>query len=267
MSIDPPYDVIVLDNVEVTSIPKGRFLVWGLPPAGSGASVVGRIENTFIADWRAGHTVLRHCNLAPVFVAKGFRLDLPREGQVLADFSEGPAVAVVHREGSTFLLVPFDVLQSNWPFESSFVLFCYNALDFLAFQTTPVQAGQWEVGEPILVEGLAPRTPVTLTGPGLDPTEAKADDSGRIRFPQTQRVGVYRLDAAGQSSRSYAVNLLDAQESDISPMPQLALASGPVQAESGPVKRTNVPLWPILAVLALVFVSIEWWVYNSRVRI
>ena len=267
MTLEQPYDVIVLDNVEVTSTPKGRFLVFGRPPSGMEASVVGAVENAFVADWRSGHAVLRHCNLAPVFVAKGLRLDLPRDAQVLADFSEGPAVALVHRGGSTFLLVAFDVLQSNWPFESSFILFCYNALDFLALQTAQVQASHRKVGEPIVVEGLAGHSPVTITGPGLDRIAAKADDSGRLRFPPTQLAGVYRLDAPQQASRPFAVNLLDAQESEIAPRPQLTLASGQVQAQSGRVKRTNMPLWHALVAAALVLVCIEWWVYNARVRI
>jgi len=267
MGVEQPYDVIVLDNVEVASTPKGRFLVLGRPPAGAGASVLGTVENAFIADWRSGHAVLRHCALSSVFVAQGLRLGLPREALVLAEFGEGPAMAVVQRQGSTFLIVAFDVLQSNWPFESSFILFCYNALDFLALQAAQVQAGQWKVGEPIVAEGLPARVPVTISGPGLDRTAVTSDDSGAVRFPPTQRAGVYRLDLPGQPSRLFAANLLDAQESDIAPRRQITLAGGQVQAQSGQVKRTNVPLWPALAVLALVLVCVEWWVYSGRVRV
>jgi hypothetical protein len=267
MSIDQPYDVIVLDNVEVTSVPKGRFLVFGRPPPGIEATVTGTIENTLIADWRSGHTVLRHCNLASVFVAKGLALSLPRDAQVLAEFSEGPAMAAIHRQGSTFLLVAFDTLQSNWPFESSYILFCYNALDFLALQTSQAEAGQSKVGEPIVVQGLAAGAEVAIEGPSLDRTAVKADEAGEVRLPPTQRAGIYRLSAAGRPPRSYAANLLDAPESDILPARQLGLASGQVQAESGPVKRANVPLWPILVIAALGLVCAEWWVYSRRMRI
>ena len=265
--VEQPYDVIVLDNVEVSSTPTGRFLVLGRPPADTGASVLGTVENTFIADWRSGHAVLRHCDLSSVFVAQGLRLGLPRQAMVLAEFGEGPAMAVVQHPGSTFLFVAFDVLQSNWPFESSFVLFCYNALDFLAMQAAQVQAGQWRVGEPIVVEGLVAGTPVMVSGPGLDRTAITSDDSGTVRLPPTRRAGVYRLDSAGRPSRLFAANLLDARESDIAPRRQITLASGQVQAQSGQVRRTDVPLWPALAALALVLVCVEWWVYSGRARI
>jgi hypothetical protein len=267
MSFEQPYDVIVLDNVEVASVPKGRFLVFGRPPPGIETTVAGTVENTLIADWRSGHPVLRHCNLASVFVAKGLRLTLPRDAQVLAEFSDGPAMATLHRLGSTFVLVAFDTLASNWPFESSYILFCYNALDFLALQASQAEAGQSRVGEPIVAQGLAAGDEVAITGPGLDRTAVKADEAGEVRLPPTQRAGVYRLAPSGRPPRSYGVNLCDSQESDLLPSHQLSLASGQVQAESGPVKRTNVPLWPVLVIAALALVCIEWWVYSRRVRI
>ncbi len=128
------YDVVVLDNHVPAHLPPCRYLVFGPPPGGIDANSPRELENQLIIDWRSQHPVLQYVNMTNLFAARSHCLELPRDAEVLAEFNESPAVAVLHRRGGTFLLVNFDILQSNWPFEPSFVLFCYNALSYLGAQ-------------------------------------------------------------------------------------------------------------------------------------
>jgi hypothetical protein len=261
------YDVVVLDNCVPAHLPQGRYLVFGAPPTGADVNSPGELESQVIVDWRSQHPVLQYVNLTNLFAARARRLELPRDAEVLAEFTESPAVAVVRRAGSVYLLVGFDVLQSNWPFEPGFVLFCYNALAYLGAQTGEGERRGLQVGEPITVTGLSPETPVTVTGPDSLRLELMPDPGGAVRFSGTQRVGVYAIDAPGRPGRFHAVNLLDPAESRIEPRERIEFSGVTVAAEEGPVQRANVPLWPALVLAALVLACVEWLAYNLKARI
>ncbi len=267
LSVEQSYDVIVLDNHIPTQLPRCRYLVFGHPPDGIDVSVPEQLENQVIVDWRPRHPVLKYVNLMNLFAAKCYRMALPRDAEVLAEFGQSPALALVRRTGSIFLLAGFDVLQTNWPFEPSFILFCYNATAFLGMQTGQNQETNLRVGQPIIVEGLTPETLAEVSGPGFSGNEVKANTSGTIRFPAIDRVGVYGLEILDQPLKLFAVNLLDLQESNIEPVREIILSGQPVQAQDNPIGRSNLPLWPFLVGIALVLALLEWLIYNSKVRI
>jgi hypothetical protein len=265
--IEQPYDFIVLDNYVPQTLPKCRYLVFGRPPNDIDVSVSQQLENQVLVDWRPKHPVLKYVNMMNLFAAKSYEMALPRDAEVLAEFNEAPAIAVVRRNGSIFLLVGFDVLESNWPFEPGFVLFCYNAATFLGTQVGLDQENNLNVGQPIVVDGLVPETTARIDGPGISNLEIKATTAGSVRFPATDRVGPYSLSIPDQQPRVFAVNLLDAKESNVAPRREIEFSGQAVQAEEQTLTRSNLPLWPFLVGLALVLVCLEWFVYTRKVRI
>ncbi len=262
-----PYDVIVFDNHVPAQLPRCRYLVFGRPPSGIDVNCPGQMENQTLVDWRTRHPVLQYVNLANLFVAKSWALDLPRDATVLAEFNESPALALVRRGGSTFLLVGFDVLQSNWPFEPGFVLFCYNALNYLAAQVGNAEQRELLVNEPIIIEDVVTQDSVRVIQPGGSEVALAPDPRGTVRFAGTDRVGVYSVIVGKHRRRFYAVNLADGQESRVEPERQIAFSNVAVTAEEQGVQRANVPLWPWLVVVVLVLVCAEWLAYNLKARI
>jgi len=260
------YDVIVLDNHVPAHVPRCRYLAIGAVPAGIDVNTPRDLENQVVVDWRARHPVLQHVNLDNLFAAQSKLLELPRDADVLAEFNDSPALALLRRNGSTFLLTSFDVLQSNWPFEPSFVLFCYNALSFLATQEGTEQH-ELGVAEPIALDDVPAETTVTVTGPDGPPVELQSGSSGMVRFPGTYRVGIYAVEVPNEAQRFYAVNLLDPEESRLEPREKIVLSSTTVAAQGEAVARANVPLWPFLVLAALVLACVEWVAYNLKVRI
>ncbi|KPK35173.1 MAG: hypothetical protein AMJ65_17575 [Phycisphaerae bacterium SG8_4] len=261
------YDFIVLDNHAPATLPKCRYLVFGRPPDGIDVSTPRQIENQVLVDWRTKHPVLKHVNLMNLFAAKCYEMALPRDADVLAEFNETPALAIVRRNGSVFLLAGFDVLESNWPFEPGFVLFCYNVASYLGTQVGRNQQSNLRVGEPIVVDGLEAEAVARIDGPGVSGERVTSSAAGSIRFPATERVGPYSLNIPDQPVRLFAVNLLDGKESDVEPRREIVLSGEPVQAEEHALRRSNLPLWPFLVGLALILVCLEWIVYTRKVRI
>jgi len=132
---------------------------------------------------------------------------LPRDAEVLAEFNETPALALLHHKGSVFLLAGFDILQTNWPFEPGFVMFCYNAISFLGMQTSQAQLMDLHVGQPIIIEGVAGETYAKMNGPNIADEIIKPNDIGTIRFARTDLTGIYNLRIPDQPERYFAVNL------------------------------------------------------------
>jgi hypothetical protein len=266
LGFEQRYDVIVLDNYIPIRLPRCRYLVFGHPPNGIDVSVAGQLENQLIVDWRQNHPLLKYVNLTNIFAAKCFKIILPRDAEVLAEFNESPALALVRRGGSVFVLAGFDILQTNWPFEPSFVLFCYNVAGFLGTQIGQNQETELQVGQPISIEGLLPQTEAKISGPGFSDAVVKSTAAGSIRFPGTGKVGIYAVKIPGQQGKFFAVNLLDLKESNVEPVKRIILSGQRVVQERA-LSRANLALWPFLVWLALFFVCIEWLVYNRKVRI
>jgi len=268
-SLEQRYDVIVLDNHLPVRTPRCRYLVFGRPPNNIGVSVSQELENQVVVDWRPKHAVLKYVNLTNLYAKKCYKLDLPRDAELLAEFNEAPAIALLRRNGSVFLLASFDVLNSTWPFEPSFVLFCYNAVNFLGMQVGQNQDANLLVGDPIVVDGLASGQSALVDGPDFSDREIKANSSGSIRFPRTEYVGVYgvRVEPAGGGARLFAVNMLDAAESNIEPVREITVSGTQVRAEAGVLSRANLPMWPFLVGLALLVACLEWLIYNGKMRI
>jgi hypothetical protein len=261
------YDVVVLDNHVPAHLPRCSYLVFGAPPGGIDVNSPQELENQLIVDWRSQHPVLQYVNMTNLFAAKSRRLVLPRDAEVLAEFNESPALALLKRHGSTYLIAGFDILQSNWPFEPSFVLFCYNALSFLGAQAGDGRRHGLAVGEPIAIEDIPEHAILTVTCPDGTEVQVTPDPSGAVRFPGTYRVGVYAARMPESPPQFFAVNLLEPQESRIEPRDKIEFAGVAVAAQEQGVQRANVPLWPLLVLAALVFVCVEWLVYNLRIRI
>ena len=261
------YDVVVLDNHVPAHLPRCRYLVFGPPPSGIDVNSPRQMENQMIVDWRSQHPVLQYVNLMNIFAARNYELKLPRDADVLAEFSESPALGLVRRNGSVYLLVGFDVLQSNWAFEPSFVLFCYNSLGYLSAQAGGGEHRGLKVGEPISMENVPVGATATVTRPDASRVQLSPDPGAAVRFPGTQRVGVYSIEVPDRPKQFYAVNLLDGHESRIEPQKDINFSTVTVAAEEGDVQRANVPLWPALVLVALALACVEWLAYNLRVRI
>ena len=262
----PPYDVIVLDAHAPDKLPRGRYIIFGRPPGNIGVKPAGPLAHQFVVDWRSRHPVLQFVDLGNLYAAKAVRMVLPRDATVLSEFGNAPAMAIVRRGGSAMLLVAFDIAQTNWPFEAGFVMFCYNAVTFMGTDTPREQQWHLKVGEAITLRSDG-QTAATITTPDGRIEKVAADPSRTFRYPRTDRVGVYTAEVPGRAPIAYAVNLLDEVESNVAPAKEIAFSTETVKAQSAEPRRTNQPLWPFLAMLALALVCLEWFVYNSKVRL
>jgi len=93
----------------------------------------------------------------------------------------------------------------------------------------------------------------------------KRTNRPELTFADTDQLGVYAINFE-QRNRYLAVNLLDPDESNIEPLRSVRLGSEEIE-QSQQVRRQPRDLWKWLVVPALLFLMLEWYIYNRRVYV
>ncbi len=267
------FDLVIFDRCEpaaASELPRANTLFIGSRPPGLAADATP-VKNPRIVGWAGAHPVTRGLrDLYAVPIAETAKLtNLPAGTERLIE-SDGNVVllASVPRPPFTDLLLAFPILDDSgkwntlWPLEPSFVLFMRNVIRTYG-----------NVRDGIATEITRPGDTVTLRAPDgnritVTPPDGRVEvldpgDRGEVAFADTTELGVYTA-TAGTERMGFAVNLLDADESDLSPRPTVTVGSQ--TATSGDVRRPARELWKWAVLAALLAVLAEWWVYASRVR-
>ena len=263
--------MIVLDSVQPKKLPFGRYLVFGSAPPLEGLTAFGTHDGVYARFVREEHMLFRSVSLDELFIAKVNAVQADKSFQVLAESAEGPLILALDRAELHVVYVTFDPLDSNWPFQRSFVNFVANAVEFLG-----------RAGDAIALRGLAPGEALALRLPAgsrdieiaiPNGTRAKviADAEGNISWGPAQVAGLYRIEfiapnTEGRQLRLVAVNIGDAAESRIAPLPDLVLGNTNVQGISVAATRRGA-LWPWILVLGLLVIVVEWWYYQRQIRV
>jgi hypothetical protein len=86
-----------------------------------------------------------------------------------------------------------------------------------------------------------------------------------FHFGATDHLGVYQVHWPDGTQRSFAVNLLDRDESNIEPRSLIQI--GAQRIEAGQERGQPRELWPALVLLALGLLMAEWYLYNRRIYV
>ncbi len=281
------YDVILFDRYKPTYLPPAGNLVYigvvpdnlkmhavrtmeGAPPTDSNPPVLDK--DLTILDWKRDHPILRGLQLGKVYIGESYKLRVPLEDEVLIEGTQGPLVVLERQEHLNYLVIAFDVQQSNWPLKPSFPHFMYSMLQYLAI------GSDMDVRESY-PPGSTPRIPrsqllnvdpnlqeIRMTGP-MGEKRLKIPETGDFVLPALDKVGVYTLDPPIPRFEKIAVNLLDLNESNLQPADAPGSIDGKGDAMEGGNKKRLELWWWIVACAALPLLMIEWWVYTRRVHL
>jgi hypothetical protein len=280
------YDVYVFDRYKPKELPdSGNFMHFGVVPDGlrvkavrdpNGAPVMlDYPENAAtVLDWRRDHPIMRGPSFGHMWVSQSMKLDVPLDSEVLIDGMKGPLV-VLHREkGAVHVITAFDILNSTLPIppdSQHFVLFVYNALEYLAVgsdmdvRQTLEPGSTPRIPRSALMKGAEPIKKLTLIDPNGAKIPLTVPEAGDFALPGLEHVGVYQTDPPIPQYERMAVNLLDANESNLVPS-NTAPGGNPdaVEKGSGKVRRD---LWRYFVMAGIGMLFVEWWVYTRRVHL
>jgi len=252
-------DVVVLDSVTPPRAGAGRFIFVNVVPPDVPLEVLGRLERPTIMDWDRSHPVMRHVEFAKVTMEDAMRIRPLAAGRPVVEAVGGPLIYALEERDRKALFVGFDLFKTDFPLRIAFPLVLSNTLRWLHPAGLDQASFQFATGQPILLPAPHGVTTVTVTTPGGRTVQGRVT-RGMVSFTETDETGIYTL-ATSRGETKVAVNLADADESNLAPhaLP-VASAQGPAAAPV-PVQRE---LWPFFVILALLILLVEGALYWRR---
>jgi hypothetical protein len=270
-------DIVIFDQFVPETLPEGSAIflnpLKGLPFM----KVEKNRQPTHVIDQNRTHPVMRDVSLIDLSVKESLNCQLPIWGIPLVETTQQTPLIWLGEDGDRKVMVfafdPFDLQISTFALSiPAAPILISQCLEWLAPAPGPIQPDAVKAGEPVSIRldhpGEVERVTVQL------PDGAQANLTGRssqIIFTETGQIGVYTVFVDGQPLGRFAVNLLNAQESDLSP-PRLAEGDGEItdanmngeQMQPAP-QAVNREFWGYAAFFALFLLVVEWWVYHRNV--
>jgi len=273
-------DLIIYDNCAPKEMPQANTLFVGsIPPTEDWSAEEGTPFPQIYIE--AEHPLMEWTDLGDVKLAEGTGLKLPDAGSALIDSDAGPLAGVAPRERFEDVVIGFSLAvwrvgndQGNlkgyigWPMSQSFPVFVRNMLSYFGADPSQAETGGLRPGSPVMLDSPAPNAELTVHLPDGETEKLRPAASGKSSFTKTAGLGVYEVRSGKEIVDRFAVNLFDADESDICPdsTPSLDIGYVKVVAQSG-WEAARQETWKWLLGLGLVVLLVEWYIYNRRVSL
>ncbi|MGI9303218.1 MAG: VWA domain-containing protein, partial [Gammaproteobacteria bacterium] len=256
-------DIVVLDDLSPRALPPGRYLLAHSLPGDAPLQQMGDVERPAIFDWERDHPIMQHLDLSNLAVQRAMRVRPIGAGAILAESPETPLIYAWDEGDVRALFIGFDLYQSDLPVRVAFPILVRNGLRWLDRGIT--QNNQLQGGETIDLEAdQGARHAVVIPPNGREQTVLV--EEGRVFYEDTETAGVYTVRVDSTVHR-FAVNLLNAQESDLTPGRALPSPADREEVTPSPSYRTTHELWPVFAILALLILVAEAALYFHQRRL
>ncbi len=255
------FDVVVFNESAPTKLPEGNYLFLHCTSDQAPVKTDGSVANVSPADWEHDHPVLRYVDFGTDRFGTALKATPLGWARELAVAESGSLIAAGEKGRMRAEFVGFALNESMFPLRVAFPIFISNSIRWLGTGLDDSEQGQIHTGEAIKIP-TPPGLKIKVTKPDGSSTEISSDEQGHASFAGTDQTGLYA--AAGKDfSYAFAANLSSATESDITPRRSLTIADNP-QAAPGRKVRDIHQLLPLLALLSLVVLCIEWWAFHRR---
>ena len=253
------YDVVIYDRVAPPAPPTSGGVM--LVAAGDPASFGESLTRPSIDRWEEQHPALKYVNLSVVRISKAVALRPASRERAIAESAGRPLIVAGERPGLRTLAFGWNFTDSDLPLRVGFPILLTNSVRWLAQSgggSAPMRIRPGAIVS-LAVPPDARAAEVTL------PDKTRRTLSvvgGQASFTESDRVGLYTM-TSGDRKWRWAVDLRNAEESDLTPKDELKLGARSVRASAGPAKVER-HLWPYLALLAVAVLLLEWRVYHRR---
>jgi Ca-activated chloride channel family protein len=203
---------------------------------------------------------MRQIDFAKVTMEDAMRVRPLAAGKTLVEAVGGPLIYALEERDRKALFFGFDLFRSDFPLRVAFPLMLSKGLRWLHPAGLDQASLQLQAGQPILLPVEHGVTTATVRTPSGRSVRAQVN-RGMASFTETDEVGVYTV-VTGRGETRVAVNLMNGDESDLTPQPLPAFVEG-ARPESPPVLIVR-ELWPFFVALALLLFALEGFLYWRR---
>jgi hypothetical protein len=262
------WDAVLFDGVTPAELPRANALYFDPRGPGGPVGVGGALKAPGFDKVDRRHPAVRFLALDDVNVAEGHKL-VPQAGDKVlgaADGGASPILVAGTRGGFKFVALGFDVRQSDLPLRIAWPIFVLDCINWFTDEDAEYLSA-YRTGEVwrIPVGSAAAKAVVKMPDGSKQPV---AVHEGRAVF-LGEHAGFYELtdDDEGARPVAFAANLLDADESAITPQEGLIVdgkGAGELAGYHFGVRRE---IWMYLLLAAALLTALEWATYHRRVTV
>jgi von Willebrand factor type A domain/Aerotolerance regulator N-terminal len=268
------FDVVMLDRHSTGRLPQGNYLFWGSAPKIEGVVTGREIDNEIIFDWDETNPVLRHVTVETIDPISWIKMTLPKESRSIIDGQTSPVLSYLAHNANQFLICAFGPIgedelgrryrNGNWVASADFVVLTQNMVNFLSSNLAMQSERSLRPGEPASLQIRGDTDTATIERPDNEVDSIPTGSYQSIHYARTRKVGVYRVAPGVEGRDVFAINLFNETESDVSPVKTITLGATSVDSQAG-VAAINKPAWMYFLLGVLLFLLVEWVIYNQRV--
>jgi hypothetical protein len=268
------FDLVIFDRHSTARLPMGNYFFWGSVPKIEGGALGEVIDKEIIFNWDETHPLLRHVAVETIEVAQWHRLKLPSDAVSIIDGQTSPVLAYFTHNASQFLVSAFSLILADAGGEPrmntdrgvsvDFVVFMQNAVQFLASSVAVTGKRSVTPGEPVTIPAAPKTREIRIARPDGETETVPTGGAQAVYYARTRHTGTYKLEPRLPGSEVFAVNLFNANESNIAPPKSLVLGAESQMPQLATIQATK-PGWPYFLLAILVLLLLEWIVYNRRV--
>jgi hypothetical protein len=283
------YDLVIFDRcapVREENMPRGNTFFIGYPAPPWKKDQLEAIPNPFITGWMGSHPIVGDLRaLYSVGLAQAFRIkkeDLPTRTPLLIEGRQItpernidlPLLFTLSRQSYTDLVMTFSLINeegkwnTDWWLQVSFPLFLRNMLFTLGNLDENAVEESLQPGQIKRIRPDGTFKQIAVVGPDQKEqvlSHEERDTRRDFTFGSTENVGLYRVKWESKIQRQFAINLLDAEESNIEPRQAIQIGNETIAA--GQSRGQPRELWKWFALAALIVLMVEWYIYNRRIYV
>ncbi len=261
----PADALVVIDGACPARVPGTDLLIVNPPPGDCRTARVGAtLATPQVTSWTETDPRLRFLSLEQLRVSSARKLELEGARAALVRTREGALIADVSSPGRMGTLLAFDLGDSDWPLQASFVLFIRNITELARAHRAGGSQPGLRTGEPVTLRVPLDVESVDLTYPNGRREAIRVHDGVAIA-PPTGHTGFLLAAWAGARPDNTLIpaNLASESESQIEPR-RLRIAPSPrLAATLTPSPEKLDWLFGALA-LALIFLDLAWLTRRPR---
>lgn len=253
------YDLVIFDELPEEAVRAPYAVTFGRPLESGGISIIGTYKP---AEWSFTQTgpLTEGTTWPEVYIESGHSLKVGPGAKALVQTKSGPLLVESTAGTTKRLILPFKLLDSDFPLQPSFPILISNIVTWASAQgaSQQRQVAVIKPGQPWMNPGWQRGTLFKPDGK----QESLTTETGSLRLTNLSEVGWYRL-REGERTAELGMSLVNSKESILTPgNPQFGAAGGTILSPLSEQRFGDI--WRWVALLALCIFCLEWWVYARK---
>jgi len=257
------FSIFIYDGFFPDKLPNGNLLL--INPPENPIFTVSPATQDYGQIEIVEHPLTQYIEWDQVQILQTKVVELPVWAEPLVTSEVGPLVFVGEYQAHRFAVISFDLLDSDLPLHITFPILFDQLLNYLNPPVMYDAPEGYEVEEPVQLKPGASVEALRILLPDGTEQDVALDEFGAT-FLNTQQPGIYTITALpGEYTEQFAVNAFSDTESGITPQQEVSIAKKDEEDSEQALQQMGLNnLWQFPAILTLVFLVIEWWLYFRR---